>query len=80
MKNTAYQYGITENSYINTYEINLQKLFSQKICAIKVKCSCEETSFDIIINHNADFGRVYDRFAKKCDICGEDIRVEFNFL
>ena len=79
MKNTTYKYGITENNYENTDAINFKKLFSPKICAISVECGCEKTNFDIIITHNADFGRIYDRFEKKCVFCGQDIRVEFDF-
>ena len=73
MKNTAFKHGIIENNYDN------KKLFSPKICEIGVECGCGKTNFDVIITHNADFGRIYDRFEKKCVFCGQDIRVEFNF-
>ncbi len=79
MKNTAFKRGIISKDYDNTYAINFKKLLSPKICAINIECGCGETNFDVFITHNADFGRIYDRFEKKCVFCGQDIRVEFNF-
>ena len=88
MKNTAFKRGITAKDYDNTYVINFgaaksynnhEKLLSPKICAINIECGCGETNFDVLMTHNADFGRIYDRFEKKCVFCGQDIRVEFNF-
>ena len=79
MKNTAFKRGIISKDYDNTYAINFKKLLSPKICAINIECGCGETNFDVLITHNADFGRIYDRFEKKCVFCGQDIRVEFNF-
>ena len=79
MKNTAFKRGIISKDYDNTYAINFKKLLSPKICAINIECGCGETNFDVFITHSADFGRIYDRFEKKCVFCGQDIRVEFNF-
>lgn len=79
MRNTEFKYGIIENNYSNTDAINFRKIHTVKICAIKIECGCERTNFNILITHDADFGRIYDRLEKKCIFCGQDIRVEFNF-
>ena len=79
MKNTAFKRGIISKDYDNTYAINFKKLLSPKICAINIECGCGETNFDVLITHNADFSKIYDRFEKKCVFCEQNIRVEFNF-
>ena len=88
MKNTAFKCGIIEKNHGNVAAINFgqaksfsnaEELISPKICAINVECGCGETSFDVLITHNADFGKIYDRLEKKCIFCGQDIRAAFNF-
>ena len=49
-----------------------------KRCVMNVKCGCNENNFDVLVTE-ADIGRVYDRFAKKCPVCGGLIKINFNF-
>jgi hypothetical protein len=49
-----------------------------KRCVMNVKCGCNENNFDVLVTEE-DIARVYDRFAKKCPVCGEIIKINFNF-
>ena len=54
------------------------KFSPSKRCVMNVKCGCDENNFDVLVTEE-DIGRVYDRFAKKCPACGENIKINFNF-
>ena len=54
------------------------KSYPSKRCVMNVKCNCDENNFDVLVTEE-DIGRVYDRFAKKCPSCGENIKITFNF-
>jgi hypothetical protein len=54
------------------------KFSPSKHCVMNVKCGCDENNFDVLVTEE-DIGRVYDRFAKKCPACGENIKITFNF-
>jgi len=66
---------IIKNRYLNMIKNKINK--SQKKNAIMdMSCGCGDSSFSVIVTEK-DIEKIYNKFDKKCPICGDFIKIKF---
>ncbi len=77
VKNASQNVVLMRSRFLNIIKKQI-KSSNSKRCVMNVKCGCNENNFDVLVTEE-DVERVYDRFAKRCPACGENIKINFDF-